>query len=52
MQRQGAEFFEAQSTGKLMSSIMNDTEKVQVALSHILADLLRQSFAAMVYCWW
>lgn len=47
VQRQGAEFFEAQSMGKLMSSIMNDTDKVQVALSHILADLLRQSFAAI-----
>lgn len=46
VQRQGAAFFEAQSMGKLMSSIMNDTDKVQVALSHILADLLRQSFAA------
>jgi subfamily B ATP-binding cassette protein MsbA len=33
--------------GKLMSSIMNDTDKVQVALSHILADLFRQSFAAL-----
>ncbi len=47
VQRQGAEFFESQSMGKLMSSIMNDTDKVQVALSHILADLLRQSFAAI-----
>jgi subfamily B ATP-binding cassette protein MsbA len=41
---QGAQFFEATSTGRLMSSIMNDIEKIQVALSHILADLLRQSF--------
>src|SRR5580692_7949869 len=32
VQRQGAEFFESQSTGQLMSSIMNDTDKVQVAL--------------------
>ncbi len=47
VQKQGAEFFEAQSTGKLMSSIMNDVDKVQVALSHILADLLRQSFMAI-----
>ena len=47
VQRQGAEFFDSQSMGKLMSSIMNDTDKVQVALSHILADLLRQSFAAL-----
>jgi len=42
--RQGAQFFESTSTGKLMSSIMNDIEKIQVALSHILADLLRQGF--------
>src|SRR5712691_3767347 len=27
-----------------MSSIMNDIEKIQVATSHILADLLRQVF--------
>jgi subfamily B ATP-binding cassette protein MsbA len=47
VQRQGAEFFDAQSTGQLMSSIMNDTDKVQVALSHILADFLRQSFTAV-----
>ena len=39
--RQGSQFFEATSTGKLMSSIMNDIEKIQVATSHILADLLR-----------
>jgi len=44
--KQGAEFFEAHSTGKLMSSIMNDIEKIQVAVSHILADFLRQSFVA------
>jgi len=42
--RQGSQFFEAHSTGRLMSSIMNDIEKVQMALSHILADFLRQSF--------
>src|ERR1019366_9244192 len=45
--KQGAEFFEAHSTGQLMSSIMNDVDKVQVATSQILADLLRQSFAAL-----
>jgi subfamily B ATP-binding cassette protein MsbA len=43
--KQGAEFFESHSTGSLMSSIMNDIDKVQLATSHILADLLRQSFA-------
>ncbi|MBI1788505.1 MAG: ATP-binding cassette domain-containing protein [Acidobacteria bacterium] len=45
--RQGAQFFEAHSTGKLMSSIMSDIEKIQVAVSHILADLLRQSFVVL-----
>ena len=30
-----------------MSSIMNDLEKIQVAMSHILADWLRQSFTAI-----
>jgi subfamily B ATP-binding cassette protein MsbA len=45
--KQGAEFFEAHSTGRLMSSIMNDIDKVQLATSHILADLLRQTFTAV-----
>ncbi len=42
--RHGAEFFESHSTGRLMSSIMNDIEKIQVATSNMLADLLRQFF--------
>ncbi|MCU1337407.1 MAG: transporter related [Bryobacterales bacterium] len=41
---QDAHFFESNSTARVMSSIMNDLEKIQVAMSHILADLLRQSF--------
>jgi ATP-binding cassette, subfamily B, bacterial MsbA len=41
---QDAQFFESHSTGSLMSSIMNDIEKIQLATSHILADWLRQSF--------
>ena len=45
--RQGAAFFEAHSTGKLMSSIMNDIDKVQVAVAQMLADLLRQLFIAI-----
>jgi subfamily B ATP-binding cassette protein MsbA len=45
--RHGAEFFESHSTGRLMSSIMNDIDKIQVATSHILADLLRQSSIAL-----
>jgi subfamily B ATP-binding cassette protein MsbA len=45
--RQGAEFFESHSTCKLMSQIMNDIEKIQVAVSHILADLFRQVFVVI-----
>jgi subfamily B ATP-binding cassette protein MsbA len=45
--RQGSQFFESNSTGKLMSSIMNDVDKIQVATSHILADLLRQVFIVL-----
>lgn len=45
--RQDAQFFDTHSTGHLMSSIMNDIEKIQVATSHILADWLRQTFVAI-----
>ncbi len=45
---QDAQFFENNSTARVMSSIMNDLEKIQVATSHILADwLLQQSFTAI-----
>jgi len=44
--KQDSQFFELHSTGRLMSSIMNDIEKIQVATSHMLADWLRQSFTA------
>jgi ATP-binding cassette, subfamily B, bacterial MsbA len=45
--RHGAAFFEVHSTGALMSSVMNDVDKVQVATSQIMADFLRQIFAAL-----
>ena len=44
--RHGASFFEAHSIGQLMSGVMNDVDKVQVATSQIMADFLRQIFAA------
>jgi subfamily B ATP-binding cassette protein MsbA len=44
--RQASQFFETHSTGRLMSSIMNDIDKIQVAVSHMAADWLRQSFSA------
>jgi ATP-binding cassette, subfamily B, bacterial MsbA len=45
--KQGMQFFESHSTGRLMSSIMIDIDRIQVAVSHILADLLRQVFVAI-----
>ncbi len=45
--RQDMQFFEKHSTGRLMSSIMIDIERIQVATSHILADWLRQNFTAL-----
>ena len=44
--RQDAQFFEDQTTGRIMSSIMNDIDKVQVSVSTMLADWLRQIFTA------
>src|SRR5262249_550005 len=44
---QGASFFGSHWTGKLMSSIMNDVDKVRGAVSQFLADLLRQFFIAV-----
>jgi ATP-binding cassette, subfamily B, bacterial MsbA len=45
--RQDAHFFESNSTGRLMSSIMNDIEKIQTATSHMLADWMRQTFTVL-----
>jgi ATP-binding cassette, subfamily B, bacterial MsbA len=46
-----AEFFGSHSTGRLMSSVMSDIDKIQVATSSMLADWLRQIFsvAALLY---
>ena len=45
--RQSARFFHEHSTGKLMSAIVNDIEKIQLAVSHLLADFMRQSFTLL-----
>lgn len=45
--RQDAYFFESHTTGRLMSSIMNDVDKIQLATSHLLADWMRQTFSAL-----
>ncbi|MBV8906839.1 MAG: ABC transporter ATP-binding protein, partial [Acidobacteriia bacterium] len=47
--RHGASFFEAHSTGQLMSSVMNDVDRVQLATSQMLADFLRQLFTALAF---
>ncbi len=44
---QDAKFFEDQPTGRLMSSIMNDIDRVQVSISSMLADWMRQAFTAL-----
>ncbi len=45
--QQDAQFFESNSTARVMSSIMIDLEKIQTALSNMLADFLRQFFTAL-----
>lgn len=44
--QQDARFFEDQTTGRIMSSIMNDIDKIQISVSTMLADWLRQMFTA------
>jgi subfamily B ATP-binding cassette protein MsbA len=44
---QDAKFFEDQPTGRLMSSIMSDIDRVQVSISSMLADWMRQTFTAL-----
>ncbi|MCU1259869.1 MAG: transporter related [Bryobacterales bacterium] len=43
----GAAFFESNTTGRVMSSVMNDIDKIQVAVSTMLVDFLRQLFMAV-----
>jgi subfamily B ATP-binding cassette protein MsbA len=45
--REEHEFFQQQSTGRLMSSVMSDIEKIQLAVAQMLADWLRQTFTAL-----
>lgn len=47
--REEHEFFQQHSTGKLMSSLMNDIEKIQLGVSQMLADWLRQIFSATAF---
>ncbi len=47
--REEHEFFQSHSTGRLMSSLMSDVDKIQLAVSQMLADWFRQSFSALGY---
>ncbi|HWB31977.1 MAG TPA: ABC transporter ATP-binding protein [Acidobacteriaceae bacterium] len=42
--RRSIAFFQKHSTGTLLSTLINDVEKVQVAMSAVLADFLQQFF--------
>jgi len=44
---QSAAFFHKHSTGKLMSTAINDIDRVQTAASHSLADALQQVFTLL-----
>ncbi|MGH9328244.1 MAG: ABC transporter ATP-binding protein [Terriglobia bacterium] len=42
--RQSMAFFTQNSTGQLISAVMNDIERIQDAVSHVTANFLKQSF--------
>ncbi|MGH9773718.1 MAG: ABC transporter ATP-binding protein [Candidatus Acidiferrales bacterium] len=47
--RQPIGFFQHHPTGRLMSVVINDVEKVRSALSEFLADLFRQIFSLIAF---
>ncbi len=47
--RQSVDFFKRKSTGTLISHITNDVERIQLAVSEAVGDLLMQSFALVGY---
>src|SRR4029453_213297 len=42
--RQSPVFFQKNPTNSLLSHLVNDTEKVQLGVSYLIADLLREGF--------
>lgn len=46
--RQSLSFFHRQRTGQLMSVAINDIDRVQTAVSHVLTDFFRQAFTLPV----
>ena len=47
--RQSAAFFQRQSTGRLMSTVVNDIERIQLAASASLADAVQQAFTLLFF---
>ncbi|MGH9414375.1 MAG: ABC transporter ATP-binding protein, partial [Terriglobales bacterium] len=47
--RQSAAFFSRQATGKIMSTVVNDLERIQVAASNSLADGVQQTFTFIFF---
>ncbi len=47
MLRRSVAFFQRHSTGTLVSTLINDVEKVQLAMSAVLAELLQQLFTLL-----
>ncbi|GAC1701479.1 MAG: lipid A export permease/ATP-binding protein MsbA [Candidatus Acidiferrum sp.] len=48
--RQPIGFFQANPTGRLLSTTINDVERTRIALSEYLADLFQKSFTLVVFC--
>jgi subfamily B ATP-binding cassette protein MsbA len=46
---QSVSFFHAHPTGRLISRVLNDIEKIQFACSTVLADALKQSFLLVTF---
>jgi subfamily B ATP-binding cassette protein MsbA len=49
--RSSAAFFTKHTTGTLLSTIVNDIEKVQYAMSSVLAEFLQQFFTFVFLAW-
>jgi len=47
--RQPIGFFQSQTTGRIMSAVINDVERARPALSEFLADVFRQTFSFVAF---
>ena len=47
--RQPIGFFQSQTTGRIMSAVINDVERARPALSEYLADVFRQTFSFVAF---